>query len=68
MPRLLDCQQNVPAPSKVKGAVIVDVTGLQAPAPDVAVGVWEAATVGVRVGVLVIDPGVWVRVGEAPTV
>jgi len=61
--RVLACQQRMPAPSKVNGAVIVDVTGLHVPTPDVAV------TVGVRVRVLV-GPGVGVRVGvlEIPTV
>jgi hypothetical protein len=83
-PRLLACQQKVPAPSKVKGIVIVDVTGLQAP-PTVGVTVVVGPVVGVkvRVGVLVITggvvgvkvrvgvlviPEVGVRVGEAPTV
>jgi len=34
-PRLLVCQQKVPAPSKLKGAAMVEVTGLQAPPPVV---------------------------------
>src|ERR1044071_7121457 len=54
-PRLLVCQQKVPAPSKVNGAAIVAVTGLQVPPPGV----------GVRVGVLVGVPGAGVRVGVA---
>ena len=69
VPRLLDCQQNVPAPSKVNGAVMVDVTGLQAPTPAVGETVGDNVRVGVmaggvnvRVGVLVM-PGVNVRVG-----
>ena len=74
--RVLACQQKVPAPSKVNGAVMVEVTGLQAPLPgvgvivrvavgpvvDVRVGVLVMPTVGVRVGVLVM-PMVGVRVG-----
>ena len=52
VPNALDCQQNVPEPSKVNGAIIVDVTGLQAPPPVVGVAV----------------NGTAVRVGEAPTV
>src|SRR5512134_2642702 len=70
-PRLLVCQQNVPAPSKANGAAMVEVTGLQAPGPEVGVGVgvrvgvlvgpgWVLVTVGVRVGVFV-GPG-WVLV------
>ena len=71
LPRLLACQQKVPAPSKVKGAEIVDVTGLQVePVPGVFVrvgemmGVGDLVTVngvGVRVGVFP-EPGVAVRV------
>ena len=62
VPRLLDCQQKVPAPSKVKGAVMVDVTGLQVPPPEVGVAV-GGTEVKVRVGVRVIAGGVKVRVG-----
>jgi hypothetical protein len=51
VPRLLDCQQNVPAPSKVNGAVMVEVTGLQAPVTAVGVGLTVGVRVGVRVGV-----------------
>src|SRR5262245_18107045 len=63
LPRLLACQQKTPAPSKVNGIVIVEVTGVQAP-PVVAVGVADGPAVGVkvRVGVDVIGPGVGVRV------
>ena len=71
-PRLLDCQQKVPTPSWVKGAVIVAVTGLHveplvgvavtASGVRVRVGVFVIPAVGVRVGVLVI-PAVGVRVG-----
>ena len=66
-PSALACQQKVPAPSKLNGAVMVDV-GVQMPVPVVAVG----PTVGVRVkvggtGVLVLvavgPPAVGVRVG-----
>ncbi len=56
VPRLLDCQQNAPAPSKVKGAVMVDVTGLQAPPVGwvgEAVAVGPVVGVDVRVGVVV---------------
>src|SRR5512140_1733168 len=55
-PRLLDCQQKVPAPSLVKGAVIVPVIGLQVEPPPPGVGV----RVNVGVGPV---PGVEVRVG-----
>ena len=65
-PRLLDCQQKLPAPSKVNGAVIVEVTGLHAPAPEVGVIVGVTGS-GVRVSVFVIA-GVTVRVREAPLV
>jgi hypothetical protein len=79
VPRELDCQQRVPAPSKVNGAVIVEDTGLQAePLPEVgeAATVWVGVAVtttgvGVRDGVLVgpvETVGVLVRVGEAPSV
>src|SRR5262245_49350539 len=69
-PMLLARQQNVPAPSKVKGAAIVEVIGLQVPVPGVGVrvgvrvGVGEGPLVGVgvRVGVRV-TVGVAVRVG-----
>ena len=70
VPRLLDCQQKVPAPSKLKGAVMVEETGLHAPTPDVGAMVGVMVRVGVdvlvdvrvtvRVGVNVADP---VRVG-----
>ena len=66
-PRLLACQQNVPAPSKVNGIVMMDVTGLQAPpAVGVTVAVGPLVGVKVRVGVLVMTGGivgVKVRVG-----
>ena len=76
VPRLPDCQQKLPAPSCVNGAVIVALTGLQVePATDVTtdVGVFvlvgEAPGVGVLVLVAVTTvPGVEVRVGEAPTI
>src|SRR5687768_2422720 len=70
-PRLLDCQQKVPAPSKVNGAAMVAVTGLHAP-PVTAVGVRVGVALGpigvfvrvaVRVGVRVGPMGVFVRVG-----
>src|SRR5882757_9664512 len=74
VPRLVDCQQKLPAPSKVKGAVMVDVTGEQAPTLGVIVIVGEAmrvavmadvtVMVGVRVGVL-LTAGVRVRVKVA---
>jgi len=69
---LLVCQQKVPTPSLLKGAVMVAVTGLHVPAPPVGVtvGVRVAVTgrgvfvrVGVLVGVNVGPPGVIVRVG-----
>ncbi len=68
VPRLLDCQQKVPDPSKVKGAVVVEVTGLQPSVMGVGVrvGVFEIAGVSVRVGVRVgvfEIAGVSVRVG-----
>src|SRR6185295_11864305 len=54
-PRLLVCQQNVPAPSKVNGAVIVAVTGLHVEPLEVGVrvGVAEGPVVGVAVRVAV---------------
>ena len=62
MPSVLACQQKVPTPSKTKPVVMVALTGLQAPAPDV--GVMVAVGVMVRVGVEVIgNPGVNVLVG-----
>ena len=72
-PRLLDCQQKLPAPSLVKGAAIVALTGLHVePVPDVvavAVGtigvlvrVNVGPAVGVRVRVAVGPEGVLVRV------
>ena len=47
VPRLLDCQQNVPAPSKTKGEAITAVTGEQVLLLGVAerVGVGVSATV-----------------------
>ena len=57
---MLACQQKVPAPSKVKGAVMVDVTGLHAPTR--AVGVMLGVTVRVLVGPVVGVPGVRVDV------
>src|SRR5512134_3846593 len=65
-PRLLVCQQNVPAPSKANGAAMVEVTGLQAPGPEVGVGVLVGPVgvfVTVGVGVAVGPIGVLVRVG-----
>ena len=50
---MLACQQNVPAPSKVKGAVMMDVTGEQT----------DVGGVEVRVGVSVEE-----SVGDAPIV
>ena len=50
VPRLLDCQQKVPTPSWVKGAVILAVTGLHTK-PVATVG--EAGGVPVSVIVLV---------------
>ena len=79
-PRLLACQQKVPAPSKVNGTVMVEVTGLHAPPVGgvVAVLVTTGATVGVkvRVGVgggaepvrVTTTTGVLVRVGLGPLV
>ena len=70
---VLACQQRVPTPSKVKGAVMVDVTGLHvAPVPDVGLGEAPTVWVGVkvRVGVLLATTtGVAVRVDVfvAPT-
>ena len=61
VPRLVDCQQNTPAPSKMNGAVMVDVTGLHTPVP--CVGVSEGVTVRVRVGVGLMGVKVGVRVG-----
>src|SRR6185295_19278738 len=67
LPRLLDRLQKVPAPSKVKGAVIVAVTGLQVvPAPGVGVRVGPIGVgvrVGVRVGPVAVGVRVAVRVG-----
>src|SRR5215216_2048021 len=63
LPRLLDRQQKVPAPSKVKGAAMVEVTGLQA--PTLGVGVRVGVRVAVGEGPAV---GVRVRVGEGPVV
>ena len=63
LPRLLACQQNVPAPSNVKGTVMVEVTGLQAP----PVG-WVGVMVGVRVGVLVMTPEAWTILNGLPLV
>ena len=64
---MLDCQQNVPAPSCVKGAEIVAVTGLQVPPLPgvlVSVGVLVGGNgVFVRVGVLLGPTGVFVLVG-----
>src|SRR4029434_11013400 len=63
LPRLLERQQSVPAPSKVKGAVIVAVSGLQVvPPPGVGVRVGPIG-VEVRVGVRVRPVAVGVRVG-----
>src|SRR4029078_9354703 len=63
LPRLLERQQRVPAPSKVKGAVIVAVTGLHVvPPPGVAVRVAVGPVVAVRVDVGE-GPVVAVRVG-----
>src|SRR4051812_5726009 len=80
VPRLADCQQKLPAPSKVKGAVMVAVTGLQAPAPLVGMTVGVFVRVAVRLAVkvgptsVIVPVGlgelvrVGVRVGEAPNV
>src|SRR5262245_33354384 len=70
VPRLLVCQQNVPAASKAKGAAIGEVTGLHAARPGVGVRVGGlvgpiGVLVGVRVGVLVGPIGVLVLVGVA---
>src|SRR4051794_26869576 len=69
-PRLLVCQQKVPAPSCTKGALMVAVTGLQVEPPDVGVAVRvgvrvgvDVGPMGVRVGVDVGPMGVFVRVG-----
>ena len=62
LPRLAACQQKVPAPSKVKGIVMVEVTGLQPPEGEVAVGVEDGPGGGVFVWVAV-GPGVNVLVG-----
>jgi len=70
-PRLLACQQKVPAPSKVKGIVMVDVTGLHAPTPVVGVLVMMGGVVGVNVRLGVSEGpvvGVLVRVGVNPGV
>src|ERR1041384_1153638 len=53
LPRLLERQQKVPAPSKVKGAVMVAVTGLHVTPPGVGVRVAVTTGVLVRVGVSV---------------
>ncbi len=63
VPRLLDCQQKVPAPSKVKGAVMVEVTGLHGTAP--LVGVMVEVAVRVPVGVAPVGVRVEVSVGPA---
>src|SRR6185436_7499174 len=75
LPRLLERQHKVPAPSKVKGAAMVDVTGLQAPTPAVGVRVGVAVAtmpVGVRVrvavGAVLVRVGVRVGVLEGPGV
>ena len=57
-PRLLDRQQNVPAPSLVKGAEIVALIGLQVeppPPPGVGVRVGVRSGVGVEVRAGVVD-------------
>ena len=61
--RLLACQQKVPAPSKVNGVVMVEVTGLQVPTAGVNVRVGETPRVGVFVRI-----GVFVRVAVGPLV
>src|ERR1051325_3568803 len=64
LPRLLERQQSVPAPSKVKGAAIVELTGLHVTPPAVGVRVAVATMpVGVRVRVAVAVGGVLERVG-----
>ena len=63
-PKLLDCQQSVPAPSKVNGAVMVDVIGLQVE-PLMVVAVIVGVRVGVKDGPAV---GVLVRVDVGPAV
>src|SRR4051812_37370434 len=63
-PRLLACQQNVPAPSKVNGIVTVDVTGLHVlPLTGVDVRVAVGPAVGVRVRVAVGPASVGVSEG-----
>ena len=66
---------SVPAPSKVKGAAMVPVTGLHVPVPGVTVGVpGVLVRVGVRVSVAVtsrcvgVIVGVRVGVSETPLV
>src|SRR5436305_850056 len=68
-PRLFVFQHFVPAPSKVKGDVIVAVTGLHAPAPplDVAVGVAAVVAVAVAPTVAVAVGRGAVAVAVAPT-
>ena len=68
-PILLARQQKVPAPSKAKGAAIVEVIGLQVPPPGVGVrvGVLVGVAEGPVVGVLV-RVGVRVGVAEGPVV
>lgn len=78
-PRLVDCQQNVPVPSNVNGAVMLEDTGLHGTpviGVGVRVGVFVTAGVLVRVGIRVmvgvgpvaVRVGVRVMVGESVTV
>jgi hypothetical protein len=66
-PRLAACQQNWPAPSKVNGIVMVEVTGVQAP-PVGWVGVKVADGPAVGVGVRVAVFGGIPMVGVLVTV
>ena len=56
---MVDCQQKLPAPSCVNGAVMVDETGLHPPVPIVGVGEMVTVRVGVAEMPMV---GVGVRV------
>src|ERR1051326_5800663 len=70
-PRLDDFQHFVPAPSNVKGAVMVASTGLQAPGTPVAVAVGRAVEVAVAVAAVVavaVDVGRGVAVALAVAV
>ena len=67
VPRLLDFQHRLPVPSKVKGAVMVEFTGLQVLPPLVVVAVGGTGVLvdptgvcvgGTKVGVFVAPTGV----------